>query len=142
MTSNNFLQHSNLSIRSSFNQPGTLRNFFNREEYVMLKSQGGVLDQKIKLRKEFENKYHSIKLNEVEKEIEQIKFKNQIANKRNEDLLSSLQKDMYKCYQVSKIASHSKELLDKDKKKYADYMSYQLSNMRNEFQLKLLAKQN
>lgn len=146
MTSNNFYK---TSILSNFSSPHsvnsfspTIRNFLNREEFESLKSQGEALDHKIKLRKDFENQYHSIKLNELDKEIEMIKYKNQIANKRNEDLLTSIQGDIYKCYQVSKISTHSKNLIDKDRKKYADYLSYQLSSIRNEFQMKILAKQN
>jgi hypothetical protein len=116
--------------------------FLNQSEYEQMKMQGEALDCKIKLRKEYESKYHQLKLSQIEKEIEDIKYKNQIANKRNEDLLNSIQKDIYNCYQVNKISSHSKLLKDKETKKYSDYLQYQLSHIRNEFQLKLLAKQN
>lgn len=117
-------------------------SFLNQSEYEQLKMQGEALDCKIKLRKEYESKYQQLKLSQVEKEIEDIKYKNQIANKRNEDLLNSIQKDIYNCYQVNKISSHSKLLKDKETKKYSDYLQYQLAHIRNEFHMKILAKQN
>ena len=127
---------------SSFQSSSSVRNFLNYSEFENLKIQGEALDNKIKIRREYETQYHHLKLSQTEKELDEIKFKNQIANKRNDELLNSLQKDIYNCYQFSKITSYSKNLKEKETKKYSEYLSYQMSNIRNEFKFKLLAKQN
>lgn len=138
----NSIYNSMSSSIHKFNPYSTQRNFLHHEEYQDLKARGEALEEKLKFRREFEIRYMQSKLEELDQDYECTKLKNQVASKRNEELLNSIQKDIYKCYEVSKVTSHSKGLLDKEKKRYADYLSYQLGGIKNEFQLKLLAKQN
>jgi len=113
LSKNDFL-NSNSLLNTMYSDSNT--NFFistkfqNLQEHQELKLKREALDQKIKFRKDFENTYNSLKLNELEKNIEDIKFKNSIAIKRNQDLLNSLQTDILKCHQISKISQNSKKI--------------------------------
>lgn len=102
---------------SYYNSQRSKSSFVNKEEYDDLKSKGDALQSKLNFRLGYEKQFQENKLSELEQEMEALKYKNQIANKRNEDLLNSIQKDIYKCYRVSTVSSHSKSLLENEKKK-------------------------
>jgi hypothetical protein len=117
-------------------------NFIKLDEFRELKLKRDALEQKIKFRQDFETTFSNLKLNEIEKEIEGLKFKNSIAKRRNEDLINSIQNDLFKCQQVTNISQHSGGILKSEKNRYKNYINYQLQNIRKEFHQKILLKQN
>jgi len=78
----------------------------------------------------------------MNKELNDIKFKNEIALRRNDELLNDIQKNVYRIYQSSKNSNHSKELLYKERKKYKDYSQYQLNSIKKEFFSRIQMKQH
>lgn len=78
----------------------------------------------------------------MDRELNEIKFKNEIANKRNEDLLNDIQKKVFTIYQSSKNSNHSAELLYKERKRYEDYANYQLNAIKKEFFSRIQMKQH
>jgi len=62
-----------------------------------------------------EKKYEKQKTNDLDRELENLKRNNEIAKSRNEDLLRTLQSNMFSNYQKPKITSHSQSLLTREK---------------------------
>lgn len=71
-----------------------------------------------------------------------IKFKNEIANKRNEHLLNDIQKNVFRIYQASKNSNHSRDLIYKERKRYEEYTGYQLGSIKKEFFSRIQMKQH
>lgn len=78
----------------------------------------------------------------MDRELKEIRFKNEIANKRNEDLLNDIQKNVFRIYQTSKNSNNSAELLYKERKRYEDYTNYQLNSIKKEFFSRIQMKQH
>ena len=49
---------------------------------------------------------------------------------------------MFSNYQKAKISSHSQSVLNREKTRYGDFIAYQIPNLKNEFKVQLMAKQN
>jgi hypothetical protein len=130
----------NLNSLNFFNPSSQIRSDVDEFETIRLKREA--LDQKIKLRKDYERKYHEIKIEELEKEMNELKFKNQLANKRNQEILNSINTNLYNIYETHKISAHSKVLKENELKKYSDYLNYQIGNIKNEFNQKLMIRKN
>jgi len=75
----------------------------------------------------------------------------ELAKERNKRIYEDIERNVSKVYSTycfiiniirSKITSHSKSLLDKEKQRYDDYLSYQCGVIKNELQLKFVNRQH
>ncbi len=94
------------------------------------------------MRLDYEKTYIHAKKEDMDRELSDIKFKNEIANKRNEDLLNDIQKNVFRIYQSSKNSNHSAEVIYKERKRYEDYTNYQFNSIKKEFFSRIQMKQH
>jgi len=112
-------------------------DFKFREELIQLHSRSLQLESSINLRKEIEFQYNNLKLEEVKERIDEIKFQNKLFLKRNNDILNDLQKHKLKNIEN---ASDKKEIylnIEKQKKKYGDYIDSLIPKIQTEFNVEL-----
>ena len=117
-------------------------DFKFREELIQLHSRSLQLESSINLRKEIEFQYNNLKLEEVKERIDEIKFQNKLFLKRNNDILNDLQKHKLKNIEN---ASDKKEIylnIEKQKKKYGDYIDSLIPKIQTEFNVELHKESN
>jgi len=117
-------------------------DFKFREELIQLHSRSLQLESNINLRKEIEFQYNNFKLEEVKERIDEIKFQNKLFLKRNNDILNDLQKHKLKNIEN---ASDKKEIylnIEKQKKKYGDYIDSLIPKIQTEFNVELHKESN
>jgi len=77
----------------------------------------------------------------MDRELEDIKYKNDIANKRNNQLINDINKNTFRLFSGYKSTSNTTELLNKEKNRYEDYTKYQLTSIKKEFFSRIQMKQ-
>jgi len=78
----------------------------------------------------------------MDKELNDIRFKNEIANRRNEELLNDIQKNVFRIFQTTKNTNNSADILYKERKRYEEYSNYQLNSIKKEFFSRIQMKQH
>ena len=116
--------------------------FQYRDELIQLHSRALQLESSINLRKQIEYEYNKLKLEEVKERIDEIQFQKKFFNKRNNDILNDIQKHRLKNLEN---ASNSKDIflnIQKQKKRYGDYIASLIPKIQTEFNVQLHKESN
>jgi hypothetical protein len=73
------------------------------------------------IRQEYEKSFIQNKKRDMDRELDDIKFKNEIANKRNENLINEINKNTFRLFSENKNPSNTVEFLRKEKNKNDDF---------------------
>ena len=117
-------------------------DFQYRDELIQLHSRALQLESSINLRKQIEYEYNKLKLEEVKEQIDEIQFQKKFFNKRNNDILNDIQKHRLKNLEN---ASNSKDIflnIQKQKKRYRDYIDSLIPKIQTEFNVQLHKESN
>ena len=117
-------------------------DFQYRDELIQLHSRALQLESSINLRKQIEYEYNKLKLEEVKERIDEIQFQKKFFNKRNNDILNDIQKLRLKNLEN---ASNSKDIflnIQKQKKRYRDYLDSLIPKIQTEFNVQLHKESN
>ena len=117
-------------------------DFQYRDELIQLHSRALQLESSINLRKQIEYEYNKLKLEEVKERIDEIQFQKKFFNKRNNDILNDIQKHRLKNLEN---ASNSKDIflnIQKQKKRYGDYIASLIPKIQTEFNVQLHKESN
>ena len=117
-------------------------DFQYRDELIQLHSRALQLESSINLRKQIEYEYNKLKLEEVKERIDEIQFQKKFFNKRNNDILNDIQKHRLKNLEN---ASNSKDIflnIQKQKKRYRDYIDSLIPKIQTEFNVQLHKESN
>ena len=117
-------------------------DFQYRDELIQLHSRAIQLESSINLRKQIEYEYNKLKLEEVKERIDEIQFQKKFFNKRNNDILNDIQKHRLKNLEN---ASNSKDIflnIQKQKKRYRDYLDSLIPKIQTEFNVQLHKESN
>ena len=112
-------------------------DFKFREELIQLHSRCLQLESSINLRKQIEHEYNSLKLEEVKERIDEIKFQKKFFIKRNNDIINDLQKRNIKNIEAASNTLDIFQNLQKQKKKYGEYISSLIPKIQTEFNVEL-----
>ena len=112
-------------------------DFKFREELIQLHSRCLQLESSINLRKQIEHEYNNLKLEEVKERIDEIKFQKKFFLKRNNDIINDLQKRNIKNIEASSATLDIFQNLQKQKKKYGEYISALIPKIQTEFNVEL-----
>ena len=112
-------------------------DFKFREELIRLHSRCLQLESSINLRKQIEHEYNNLKLEEVKERIDEIKFQKKFFLKRNNDIINDLQKRNIKNIEASSATLDIFQNLQKQKKKYGEYISALIPKIQTEFNVEL-----
>ena len=112
-------------------------DFKFREELIQLHSRCLQLESSINLRKQIEHEYNNLKLEEVKERIDEIKFQKKFFIKRNNDIINDLQKRNIKNIEASSATLDIFQNLQKQKKKYDEYISSLIPKIQTEFNVEL-----
>ena len=116
--------------------------FQYRDELIQIHSRALQLESSINLRKQIEYEYNKLKLEEVKERIDEIQFQKKFFNKRNNDILNEIQKHRLKNLEN---ASNTKEIylnIEKQKKRFGNYISSLLPKIQTEFNVQLHKESN
>ena len=112
-------------------------DFKFREELIRLHSRCLQLESSINLRKQIEHEYNNLKLEEVKERIDEIKFQKKFFIKRNNDIINDLQKRNIKNIEAASNTLDIFQNLQKQKKKYGEYISSLIPKIQTEFNVEL-----
>ena len=112
-------------------------DFKFREELIQLHSRCLQLESSINLRKQIEHEYNNLKLEEVKERIDEIKFQKKFFIKRNNDIINDLQKRNIKNIEAASNTLDIFQNLQKQKKKYGEYISALIPKIQTEFNVEL-----
>ena len=112
-------------------------DFKFREELIQLHSRCLQLESSINLRKQIEHEYNNLKLEEVKERIDEIKFQKKFFIKRNNDIINDLQKRNIKNIEAASNTLDIFQNLQKQKKKYGEYISSLIPKIQTEFNVEL-----
>ena len=112
-------------------------DFKFRDELIQLHSRCLQLESSINLRKQIEFEYNSLKLEEVKERIDEIKFQKKFYIKRNNDILNEIQKRNLKNLEAASENLDIFNNIQKQKKKYGDYISSLMPKIQTEFNVEL-----
>ena len=112
-------------------------DFKFREELIQLHSRCLQLESSINLRKQIEHEYNNLKLEEVKERIDEIKFQKKFFIKRNNDIINDLQKRNIKNIEAASNTLDIFQNLQKQKKKYCEYISSLIPKIQTEFNVEL-----
>lgn len=99
------------------------------------------IEQRINIRQDYEKTYVKNKKRDMDRELEEIKYKNEIANKRNDQLINDINKNTLRLFSGNRNSSNTSEILKKEKTRYEDYTQYQLHSIKKEFFSRIQMKQ-
>lgn len=116
--------------------------FQNKNELLSLHKESSILQSQLKFRKDLDMQYAKLKLKSLQEENSELIFQKKFANKRNDNLLSSIQDDQFKQFSISSNSEDSKKKILEFRQKFSDYYQYQTVQIRKEFNYQLIAKQN
>ena len=108
-------------------------DFKFRDELIQLHSRCLQLESSINLRKQIEFEYNTLKLEEVKERIDEIKFQKKFYIKRNNDILNEIQKRNLKNLEAASENLDIFNNIQKQKKKYGDYISSLMPKIQTEF---------
>ena len=117
-------------------------DFKFREELIQLHSRCLQLESSINLRKQIEHEYNNLKLEEVKERIDEIKFQKKFFMKRNNDIINDLQKRNIKNIEAASNTLDIFQNLQKQKKKYCEYISSLIPKIQTEFNVELHKNSN
>ena len=117
-------------------------DFKFREELIQLHSRCLQLESSINLRKQIEHEYNNLKLEEVKERIDEIKFQKKFFIKRNNDIINDLQKRNIKNIEAASNTLDIFQNLQKQKKKYGEYISSLIPKIQTEFNVELHKNSN
>ena len=117
-------------------------DFKFREELIQLHSRCLQLESSINLRKQIEHEYNNLKLEEVKERIDEIKFQKKFFIKRNNDIINDLQKRNIKNIEAASNTLDIFQNLQKQKKKYGEYISSLIPKIQTEFNVELNKNSN
>ena len=117
-------------------------DFKFREELILLHSRCLQLESSINLRKQIEHEYNNLKLEEVKERIDEIKFQKKFFIKRNNDIINDLQKRNIKNIEAASNTLDIFQNLQKQKKKYGEYISALIPKIQTEFNVELHKNSN
>ena len=112
-------------------------DFKFRDELIQLHSRCLQLESSINLRKQIEFEYNTLKLEEVKERIDEIKFQKKFYIKRNNDILNEIQKRNLKNLEAASENLDIFNNIQKQKKKYGDYISSLMPKIQTEFNVEL-----
>ena len=112
-------------------------DFKFRDELIQLHSRCLQLESSINLRKQIEFEYNTLKLEEVKERIDEIKFQKKFYIKRNNDILNEIQKRNLKNLESASENLDIFNNIQKQKKKYGDYISSLMPKIQTEFNVEL-----
>ena len=112
-------------------------DFKFRDELIQLHSRCLQLESSINLRKQIEFQYNTLKLEEVKERIDEIKFQKKFYIKRNNDILNEIQKRNLKNLEAASENLDIFNNIQKQKKKYGDYISSLMPKIQTEFNVEL-----
>ena len=116
--------------------------FQNKSEVLSLHKESSILQSQLKFRKDLDMQYAKLKLKSLQDENSELNFQKKFANKRNDNLLASIQEDQFKQFSISSNSEDSKKKILEFRQKFSDYYQYQTVQIRKEFNYQLIAKQN
>ena len=116
--------------------------FQNKSELLSLHKESSILQSQLKFRKDLDIQYAKLKLKSLQDENSELNFQKKFANKRNDNLLASIQDDQFKQFSISSNSEDSKKKILEFRQKFSDYYQYQTVQIRKEFNYQLIAKQN
>ena len=117
-------------------------DFKCREELFNLHKKNLQLEASINIRKNIEYEYNKLKIEELNEKIDELKFQKSFIIKRNKKILEDIQKNNF--YSME-LASHSYQYLDslnKNKKKYQNYLDSIQPRIQSEFNTQLFSQNN
>lgn len=117
-------------------------NFVAKEELIDLHTRTLMLESNIKLRKDMEKEYSKLKIEELKEDIDDIEFQKKHLRKRNDDLIDQIQRNDFTSLNLASKSNQALENLLNAKKKYQDYLNYQLPVIKNDFTFQLHSKNN
>ena len=112
-------------------------DFKFRDELIQLHSRCLQLESSINLRKQIEFEYNTLELEEVKERIDEIKFQKKFYIKRNNDILNEIQKRNLKNLEAASENLDIFNNIQKQKKKYGDYISSLMPKIQTEFNVEL-----
>ena len=125
------------SNNKNFEFYNILRNsgsfFTNKEEVINLHTKNMLLNSCIKLRKDIEYEYNKLKINQLKSSINELEFQEKIFENRNQDILSNIQSNSLKGFDLSSRTNQSLGDLYDERKKYQNYLNGLLDTIRDDF---------
>ena len=116
--------------------------FSKHNDFLNYHKQQKVLNEQINFRKKVEKNFCQLMLNDINKDLEELNFQKKFAEKRNDTILSDIQKQNFKSYDISTKTNDSKNKLKEGKNKFQDYLNQQYAIIKNDFILQFYNKQN
>ena len=107
--------------------------FQNKSELLSLHKESSILQSQLKFRKDLDMQYAKLKLKSLQDENSELNFQKKFANKRNDNLLASIQDDQFKQFSISSNSEDSKKKILEFRQKFSDYYQYQTVQIRKEF---------
>lgn len=109
-------------------------NSFNTTQNIS--SQIKSIEEKLKIRIEYEKEFNKLKLDKLMKDIEKQKEINKILDKRNENILNSLSDGMDRLYYLNEKNNFIKNNVEKKKEDYNKYLQSQFRVYKKEVEEK------
>ena len=116
--------------------------FSKHNDFLNYHKQQKVLNEQIIFRKKMEKNFCQLMLNDINKDLEELNFQKKFAEKRNDTILSDIQKQNFKSFDISNKTNDSKNKLNEGKNKFQDYLNQQYAIIKNDFILQFYNKQN
>lgn len=113
-------------------------DFKFRDELIQLHTHALQLESSIKLRRQIEYEYNKLKLEEVKERIDEIEFQKKFYIKRNNDIINNIQKRNLKNIEQDSKNQVLLQNLEKQKKKYSEYVTSLIPKIQAEFNVQLL----
>ena len=138
--SNFSLNNNNFEFYNIFRNSGI--SFINKEELINLHTKKLLLDSCIKLRKDIEYEYNKLKINQLKDEIDELQFQQKIFEKRNQDILSNIQSNSFKGFELASRTNQSLDDLFDGREKYQNYLNNISDTIQTDFIQQLNLKCN
>ena len=117
-------------------------SFSKHNDFLNYHKQQKVLNDQIIFRKKMDKNFCQLMLNDIDKDLEELNFQKKFAEKRNDTILSDIQKQNFKSFDISNKTNDSKNKLNEGKKKFQEYLNQQYAIIKNDFILQFYNKQN
>lgn len=116
--------------------------FVRRDEFIDLHNKNLIMEEQLKFRRQTDLYYTKLKHDKVERAQKRIMLKNEIAKKRNEELIIDIDKNNEEMYEIKK---KSQEIRKKLLECYNRYQNYAIANQKQiskEMLIKAMENQN
>ena len=117
-------------------------DFKSKEELLNLHKKSLQLESNLKLRKNIEYEYNKIKLEEINENIDEMKFQKKFMHKRNEEILEEIQSNDFKSLEFGSLSNQYLSNIKSKKKKYQNYLDYMQPKIKSEFNTNVFFQNN